>query len=264
MRRVCLVLGVLLSAGCEDGSLSDLNLFSIEDDMQLGADLAAEIAAHPNKYGEILDPIQYPDAYAHLDRVRDAILDTGEVSYANKFAWETHILHDDEVLNAFAAPGGYIYVYTGLIKYLEQEDHFAGVLGHEIAHAANRHSTEQLTTAYGLETLISIVLGEGTAGQIADLASGLATLSFSREDEAESDEFSVIYLCETDYAADGTAGFFEKLQQEGTGLEIPDFLSTHPSDDDRIAQIQALVADMGCSIEPNAQGQWDAFVASLP
>ena len=99
----------------------------------------------------LVDPIAYPDAYAHLDALRDDILASGEVAYADEFDWETHFIQDDEVLNAFAAPGGYIYVYTGLMRYLEEEDQLAGVLGHEIAHAANRHSTEQLTKQYGIE-----------------------------------------------------------------------------------------------------------------
>ncbi|MEQ1564675.1 MAG: M48 family metalloprotease [Myxococcota bacterium] len=262
MRRVYPLVGALCLAGCSEG-LPDVNIFSIEDDMQLGADLADEIASHPKQYGEILDPVEYAQAYDYLNGIRDELLDTGEVSYANRFDWETHILHDDEVLNAFAAPGGYIYVYTGLIKFLDQEDHFAGVLGHEIAHAANRHSTEQLTQAYGIETLISIVLGDGTAGQVAEIASGLATLSFSREDEAEADEYSVYYLCETLYAADGTAGFFEKLQADG-GIDIPEFLSTHPSDENRIADIEALAAELGCSLEPNPDARWQAFVNTLP
>lgn len=261
MRRVSWMVGLLGLAGCEDGL--GINIFSIEDDIALGQDLADEIASHPKQYGEILDPGEYPEAYDHLDRIRDEILASGEVAYDDRFAWETHILHDDEVLNAFAAPGGFIYVYTGLIKYLEQEDHFAGVLGHEIAHAANRHSTEQLTQAYGIGMLISVVLGDGTAADIAELAAGLATLSFSREDEAEADEYSVYYLCETDYAADGTAGFFLKLQEDG-GADIPEFLSTHPSDEHRIDDIQGLVADLGCSTAPYPDAQWQDFVRSLP
>lgn len=256
-------LPAVLLAACDEPIVQDFNLFTIQDDKELGAQLAEEIASNPDEYGEILDRAEYPEAYAHLDRFRDELLATGEVEYANAFDWETHIIHDDETLNAFAAPGGYIYVYTGIIRYLEVEDHFAGVMGHEMAHAANRHSTEQLTKAYGISTLLDLVLGKGGGGVIGDVASGLVGLEFSREDEAQADEYSVIYLCETDWAADGTAGFFEKLESEG-GYEIPEFLSTHPSSDSRIEDIKAEARARGCSTDLHPDPQWAEFQASLP
>ena len=81
--------------------------------------------------------------------------------------------------------------------------------------------------------------------------------------EAEADEYSVYYLCDTDYAANGTAGFFEKLSEEG-GVGVPEFLSTHPSPENRVEDINALAEDLGCSLEPFAGAQWTAFQDSLP
>lgn len=251
-----------LLTGCE-GGVPDVNIFTIQDDKDLGQQLADEIAANPEEYGEILDPVAYADAYAHLNGVRDSILATGKLTYADQFDWKTHILYDDSVLNAFAAPGGYIYVYTGLIRYLEQEDHFAGVMGHEMAHADQRHSTNQLSKAYGIETLLGLIFGDKDPGIIADVAAGLVSLEFSREDEAEADEYSVVYLCETAYASNGAAGFFEKLLAEGN-FEIPEFLSTHPSSDSRVADINARADELGCATDPNPNAQWNAFLASLP
>ncbi|MEQ1501313.1 MAG: M48 family metalloprotease [Myxococcota bacterium] len=255
------LLGVV--AGCEGAELPDVNIFTIQDDIDLGAQLADEIAANPQEYGELLPRNEYAEAYGHLDRIRDEILGSGEVTYADQFEWKTHLIHDDTVLNAFAAPGGYIYVYTGLIWYLEEEDQLAGVLGHEIAHADQRHSTQQLTKAYGIETLLSLIFGDDGGGVAADVASGLVSLEFSREDEAEADEFSVVYLCGTDYASNGAAGFFEKLLSEGS-VEIPEFLSTHPSSDSRVQDINAMAGDLGCSTDPNPNGQYAAFLDSLP
>lgn len=263
MRRSLVPWLGLVLVGC-DGALDGVNLFTIEDDKKLGADLAAEIESNPKEYGKILDRTEYADAYAHLDAIRDEILNTGEVEYADEFLWETHIIDDDETLNAFAAPGGYIYVYTGIIKYLDVEDHFAGVMGHEIAHAANRHSTEQLTKAYGIQTMLDFVLGKGGGGLAGEIASGLVGLEFSREDEAEADEYSVIYLCETDWAADGAAGFFEKLESEGSAYEIPEFLSTHPSSDTRIEDIHAEAEARGCDTALKRNADWQGFLDALP
>lgn len=263
MRRFTVVPLVVTLAACDDEAFGDLNLFTIEDDKELGAQLDAEIESKPGEYGTILDRAEYADAYAHLDRIRDEILATKEVDHADDFLWETHLIHDDEVLNAFAAPGGYLYVYTGLLRYLEVEDHFAGVMGHEVAHAANRHSTEQLTQAYGIQTLLEVALGKKGGGAIGDIAAGLAGLQFSRQDESEADEYSVIYLCRTDWAADGTAGFFEKLSSEG-GPEIPEFLSTHPSSETRVEDIRATAEALDCSTALHPDPQWEAFLAALP
>ncbi len=135
------------------------------------------------------------------------------LKYADKFDWKVDIIKNDSVLNAFCAPGGYICVYTGIIKFLDNEAQFAGVLGHEMAHADRRHSTDQLTKAYGIQLLLGIVLGNNQSqlAQIAaDLAAGVATLAFSRDAEYESDEYSVKYLYNTAYDARGVRGLFSQ------------------------------------------------------
>lgn len=253
-------LTLALLVGCTDGGgiIDGLNLFSVEEDIELGSQLRDEINSMPEEY-PLLDEGSYPDAYNRIYAIRDAILDTGAVEYADTFDWELYIIDDDETLNAFAAPGGYIYVYTGLIRFLEFEDELTGVMGHEIAHADQRHSTEQLTKAYGLQTLLSLLLGEDP-GLAASIAQGLVSLSFSRADESEADDYSVIYLCETDYAADGAAGFFEKLD----GASVPEFLSTHPNSDTRVEDIRAMADGLGCSTELNPDGDYEGLISSLP
>jgi predicted Zn-dependent protease len=233
----------LLAACSSDGGL---NIFSVQDDIDMGAQLAAEIEADPKTY-PLLDEGQYPDAYDHLYAIRDSILATGLVDHAEDFEWELHIIDDPKTLNAFCAPGGYIYVYTGIIAFLEHEDHLAGVMGHEMAHAAERHSTEQLTKIYGFETLASFLLGDASDDLAVKIAESLVGLQFSRDDEAQADEDSVRYLCETSYAADGAAGFFEKLLASEKEGYVPEFLSTHPSSDSRVQDIEALAQQLGCS-----------------
>ena len=253
-------LAIPILAGCtsSSGVFDGINLFTVEDDIELGAQLRDQIAASPADF-PILDEAAYPEAYEHIYEMRDEILATGEVTYADDFVWETYIIDDPDTLNAFCAPGGYIYVYTGLIEFLETEDELIGVMGHEIAHADQRHSTQQLTKAYGLATMLEMLLGE-EPGLLADLAAGLVNLNFSRADESEADDFSVEYLCETLYAADGSAGFFEKLE----GVEIPEFLSTHPSSDTRVEDIQAYAEALGCSTVPFKGGDYQEILDSLP
>lgn len=251
----------LLFACTGDGEGGGVNLFTVEDDIALGQDLRDQINNDPENF-PVLDEAEYPEAYAYLYDMRDVVLASGEVRYEDEFDWEIYIIHDDATLNAFAAPGGYMWVYTGLIRYLEVEDHLEGVLGHEMAHADRRHSTEQLSKAYGLSVLIGLVLGEDP-GLLAEVAAGLVNLSFSRSDESEADEYSVRYLCDSIYAADGAAGFFEKLLEEGGG-DIPEFLSTHPSSETRVEEIEALAIDLDCNLAYYEDAEYQAFLDMLP
>lgn len=263
MNRYVLLLPIVLMValgGCKKDGRS-FNIFTIQDDKELGLQVKNEIAANPSQY-PVLSETAYPQAYAYLRGLRDKILATGTVRYRNEFLWEVYIIEDDATLNAFCAPGGYIYVYTGLIKFLDTEDELAGVLGHEIAHADLRHSTSQLTKAYGVGTLVSVVLGDNQ-GLISDIAQNLLFLSFSRSDETSADKASVTYLCQTDLNAAGAAGFFQKLEDIG-GSSTPAFLSTHPNPDNRVVKINQEKIDQGCTGNNTNDAAYNAFKASLP
>jgi predicted Zn-dependent protease len=252
-----LLIGSAVVGGCNKDS--DFNpFFSIEDDKELGKQVSEEIASDPTTY-PVLDSSQYPEAYAHLNRITNNILNSGNVKYKDEFAWKLHLIHDDEVLNAFATPGGYIYVYTGLIKFLDNEHELAGVMGHEIAHADRRHSTDQLTKAYGVQTLIDVVLGKNE-GLVKDIAQNLLLLKFGRSAESEADEYSVIYLCPTEYMANGAAAFFEKL---GTS-NSPEFLSTHPNPETRVEDINAKYEELACEGTGKFDQRYQEFKNSLP
>jgi beta-barrel assembly-enhancing protease len=240
-----------------------VNIFTVEDDKQLGLQMKDEIAGNPADY-PLLSDSQYPEAYQHIEQVRDVILGTGLVDFETEFAWEVHIINDDSVLNAFCTPGGYIYFYTGLIRFLDDDAQFAGVMGHEMTHAAKRHSTEQMTKAYGLTMLLSVILGENPntmAQMVAELAAGVASLAFSREDEYEADEYSVKYLYETTYDARGVAGFFEKMIGQP---QPPEFLSTHPNSENRVEKIYEVWTSLGGKTGELYPTEYQAFKNSLP
>jgi beta-barrel assembly-enhancing protease len=264
MRSILILSAALLIFffnGCNKNDRS-LNLFSINDDIELGKQLEQEIASNPSEY-PLLSETAYPQAYAYIKGLRDSILNGGNVYYKDKFEWKVKIIQDDNTLNAFCAPGGYIYIYTGLIKYLDSEDELIGVLGHEMAHADRRHSTDQLTKNFGLSLLIGIVTGTTGQTQLAEIAAGLTSLAFSRKDETEADEYSVKYLCPTSYNAAGAAGFFEKIEAQG-GQNVPQFLSTHPNPDNRIQNIYQIKTNNQCSGTAIYDQRYINFKNSLP
>ena len=259
-----LILFLFLSSCKKDeDSPGTINLFTVEDDMAFAEQLKQEIENDPANY-PLLSETQYPDAYQHIRRIRDSILNTGEVGYDDRFAWEVYIIENDSVLNAFAAPGGYMYYYTGLIKFLDNEAQFAGVMAHEMAHASRRHSTNTLTKVYGIQILLGVLLGQNSNVLVdvaADLALGLGNLAFSRDHEYEADEYAVKYLYATSYDPRGIAGFFEKLD---SSPGIPEFLSTHPSPDNRLDKIYENWNELGGKEGNEYPASYANFQASLP
>ena len=214
-----------------DKENSTPNLFSLEDDLAFGLQMKDELSSNTAEY-PILSEQQYSAAYDYVDRIKNELLNSGEVSYSDVFPWEVYII-DKDVVNAFATPGGYLYFYTGLIKELENEAQFCGVMAHEMAHCARRHSTNQMTKAYGVQFLLSIILGQDPSqlAQIAsELAGGLTKLAFSRNHEYEADEYAVLYMAKGSGGQDGAelASFFDILAaMEGSASRPPVFLSTH-------------------------------------
>ena len=242
---------LLFFSSCED---NDGVIFSIQDDIRLGEQVSRQVDSTYRAQGKLLERnstnTKTQQAYQSLDRIVNRVLNSGQVKYRTEFPWTVKIIKDDNTLNAFATPGGHIYVFSGLVKYLEDEDHFAGVLAHEIAHADKRHSVKQLQRDYGIAILLSVALGNdpGTLQTIAaQLAGSLAGLRFSRDAETEADNTSVDYLAGTNhYACDGAAGFFIKMQQDAQQSNPPEFLSTHPDPGNRIQNIQQLAQQKGC------------------
>ncbi len=215
-----------------------VNLFSLNQDIQFGEIMDSTIKADPTEY-PILSESEYPEAYAYMNNMMNSILKSEKFKYADKFEWQITIINKD-VMNAFAVPGGKLYFYTGLMKYLDDGASLAGVLGHEMAHVDLRHSTRTMTDVYGFSFLVSLLVGDNSSkmAEIAgQMATGAASLKFSRNHEYDADKYSMYYLSETKYHPKGIAKFFIKLQDEGKNGSNFEFLSTHPSDQNRIDHV---------------------------
>ncbi len=234
------LIAALTSWHCK--TLKKINLFSIQDDKNLGLQVSNEIQKASDQY-PLLAERGNEQVYRYIRNITKNILNGGNVKHKDDFAWQVKIIDDPETLNAFATPGGYIYVYTGLIKFLDTEDQLAGVMGHEIAHADLRHSTRQMTSSYGVSTLLSIATGNPNPGAVQQVLAGLTSLKFSRNHETEADTYSVNYLCNTKYDAAGAAGFFKKI---AGSKAPPEFLSTHPNSAGRVKNIENKAAAKTC------------------
>jgi predicted Zn-dependent protease len=239
-----------------------LNIFSIQDDMDFGKEFDNQILTS----GEfsILNESQYPEAYSTIRGYMNTLLATGKVAYADKFNWTVRIIKDDATVNAFAVPGGYLYFYTGLIKTLENEAEFTGVMAHEMGHVAGRHTTKQLTKAYGIEMISAMLLGNNSNQWVkiaSEMASGLISLQFSRDDEYDADKHAVIYNYPTDWDARGVADFFDRMESK---TPTPVFLSTHPSDEQRVEKVKKEWANLGSKQGGYFVDKYKDFKNSLP
>lgn len=264
MKRIlfsCLTAGLLLSSCSKDGNL---NFFSIKQDLEFGASLDDEILASPGEY-PILDEASNPEAYAYMRGMLNEIIASDEIKHRSEFAWQLRIINAD-VMNAFAAPGGYLYFYTGIIKYLETGAAIAGVMAHEVAHADRRHSTETMTKVYGFQVLLNVILGKGSGQIVKDLATGAASLKFSRNHEYEADEYSVRYLSSTasQYNPLGIRVFFDQLARDGYTNDTFEFLSTHPKDENRVDNIMKIHSKIGSPQGNDMTQQHKAIVNRLP
>ncbi|MFN8155003.1 MAG: M48 family metallopeptidase [Bacteroidia bacterium] len=259
--RLLMLLGALLTLSSCTSRDGDLNFFSIEDDEGLGARFNEEMLNDPSSY-PMLDEKEYPEVYSRLNRIVQKILKSDDIYHREEFAWKVHVLQDDTMLNAFCTPGGYIYVYTGLLRYLDSEDQLAGVLGHEMAHADLRHSTEQMTKNTGLKIVLHLLFGDGSV--LGDMAGGIAGLSFSRSDETEADLQSVRYLYDTDYDPRGVARFFEKMEQKGETLGPMVFLSTHPNPENRVKRIMEEWKKLGSRKGRTFKDEYQVLKDELP
>jgi len=230
----------LLFISCgDDGSV---NIYTVEDDLALGQQLDTEIRANPDEY-----PLYNGEpASDYIQQMVAEIAQSPLIKYRQIFAYKTQIVYNDSVVNAFCAPGGFIYVYTGLMKFLDNEASLAGVLAHEIAHAERRHATKRMTEAYGLSVLLSIVLGTnpGTVEQIgANLFSGLYLMKNSRDDEYESDEYSFRYLQTSKWYPGAIKYFFDKVKQNEQSDFLSVLLRTHPLSQDRWDKIDEFLME---------------------
>jgi len=235
---IYLISVISASVSCsDDGSL---NIYSVQDDKNLGEQLDQEIKSKPDEY----PPYYQNPAANYVQDIVNNIIQSSIIKYRTIFAFKTMIIYNDSIVNAFATPGGYIYVYTGLMKFLDNEATLAGVLAHEIAHSERRHATKRMTKAYGLSVLLSIAIGNNprTVEQIAsNLFSGLYLMYNSREDEYEADEYSFKYLQGSKWYPGAIKFFFDKIKQNEQSNFLTLLLRSHPWSQDRWDKIDAML-----------------------
>jgi predicted Zn-dependent protease len=193
-----------------------------------------------------------PSATAYVQNIVNTILQSPGVKNRN-FNYKVTLINDDKTINAFSIPGGPMYVYTGLMKFVDNEATLAGIMGHEITHADERHATERMTTVYGMQIVASIALGQapGILTEVAaGLAGNLAVLKFSRDDEREGDARSFELLNTIPgkpYYPAAIRYFMIKTlnAQQSRPSDFENLLATHPPSQERLDNVDKMAKDAG-------------------
>ena len=187
-----------------------------------------------------------------MEQVGQRLVQANQLNTKTPYKFQFHLLADDQTINAFALPGGQVFITQGILKNLTTEGQLAGVLAHEIGHVVGRHSAEQVAKSnltQGLAGAATIASydpdnpGSSIAkGAIAAAIAKVINLRFGREDELESDDLAVKFVPQAGYDPHAMTQVMQMLQGQGGRSSTPEFMSTHPDPGNRIQQIEQAIA----------------------
>jgi predicted Zn-dependent protease len=257
-RIVCawVLLVSLLPSGC--GSFSAPSLPSLpslgppseDEEVRISREFRREAKKH-------FKFVNNPEVERYIDRIGQRILSAmGPQPFDYRF-----FVVDDSQLNAFAVPGGSIYMYTGLIERAKSTDEIAGVLGHEITHIKGHHMARSSgPDAISVLSLLSMVLlarsggGAQAAGAVGQAVAATRQIAYSRQLEMEADTLGVRYMAAAGYDPKGSLGFLKTLDQERAlnPVDVPAYLMTHPVSQERVANMEQILRSLGKS-EPRSE-----------
>lgn len=241
MRKLPVVVALAVLVACATNPATgkkELSLMSEAQEVQLGQQMDGEVRREMGVYSD-----------AELQRyVSDIGMRLAKASERPNLPWHFTVV-DVPAVNAFALPGGYIYITRGILPFLHDEAQLAGVLGHEIGHVTARHSAQQYTqaTTAGIGvTLLSIFVPEARPFQnITETALGVLFLKYGRDDELQADQLGVKYAASTGWDPSGVAGMLRTLSRldeaSGSRKGVPNWLTTHPAPADRVGRVQAAI-----------------------
>ncbi len=242
MKRIicgCLVAAMLSLVGCYTVPETGRSAFILPlgDEVAQGALAFTEIKGKEKTSN---DPV-FKDRVQRVGR-RIAMAVGSDLPTAE---WEFVVFDEPKTINAFALPGGKVGVYSGLINLAASDDELAIVMGHEIAHVTARHGSERMSKGVAAAVLGMAVDAYSKESKNHDLVlaaygigAGGAMLKFSRDNESEADYIGIRYAAKAGYDPRAAVTFWQKMEKEGKGGAMPAFLSTHPSHERRIADLQ--------------------------
>ncbi len=241
LMRIPVVVLILVFVSCATtgpGGQKSLILIPTSQEIAIGQSLDQQV----RQTETILDDSLWQGYISDIGQRIVAVSDRSELPF--QFA----VIESDQI-NAFAAPGGYVFFYTGLIHEMKSESELAAVMAHEISHVVARHSIKQLQSVLGVSVVLELALGESseTTQVLAGSALGIMMSGYSRSMETEADRFGTIYMTRAGWHPQGMVAMFQTLDELSGHHEMGFFemlAASHPPTNDRIAATREQIADM--------------------
>ncbi len=180
-----------------------------------------------------------PQLQKYVKTIGQKLLRTN-LAVESDYQYDFHLLYDPQVINAFALPGGQVFITEALFSKLENEDQLAGIIGHEIGHVIHRHGAERMAKmelTQGLTMAAVIGAGDASMAQMAQYVGNLVNMKYGRDQELESDEIGVVLAIQAGYDPYAMLGVMDILEAASGSNRQPEFMSTHPSPDNRREKI---------------------------
>jgi predicted Zn-dependent protease len=244
-----LIMAVLLAgfALCKYYSNSQFNEITGET-QHVSITAEQEIALGVNSYPAMVEQFGglHPDAEAQrfVKGIGQRIVQQSDAKNT-PYQYDFHLLYDPNVVNAFALPGGQVFITQALFNQLETEDQLAGVFGHEIGHVVARHGAERIAKqelTQGLTGAAVVAAGDYNTAQAAQVIAGLVNMSYGRDQELQSDDLGVRFMIQAGYDPEALVGVMQILERASGGQRQPEFMSTHPSPENRVQRIREAIA----------------------
>ncbi len=259
--RVRLILALLIAAGSYFSYLMKSQVNPVTGEKQhisltAEQEIALGLQSAPEMINQMGGESQNAQLVAYVTAIGNKLVQSTEARTA-PYRFQFHVLADPQTINAFALPGGQVFITEGLIARLTRDNpkqfeaEIAGVLGHEIGHVIGRHSAEHMAKQGMLQGLVSagsIAMsdGSGAGSQLAGFVGNMINLKYGRNDELEADHFGVKYTCETGYDPHAMINVMEILKQASGGQRQSEFMSTHPAPENRIVKIKEAIKETQC------------------
>jgi len=209
-------------------------------EISLGLQAVPEMMA---EYGGELNDARLQEL---VDQVGFRVVQNSEAQ-ATEWPFEFTLLADPETVNAFALPGGQVFITYALFQRLQTEGQLAGVLAHEAGHVIARHGAQRIAQSeltQGLTGAVAVASGDARAAQVAAMVAQLVNLRYGREDELQSDELGVRFMAEAGYDPRALISVMQILAESSQGAAPPEFFSTHPNPENRTQRIQAEINEL--------------------
>lgn len=261
MKKIILVpILLVLLLGCATtgpGGKKSLILIPTESEVEIGKEVAADV----EKTEKVLNNATVQNYVNNVGQKIVKVCDRRDIKYSFK------VLENKEI-NAFACPGGFIYIYTGLLKEFNNEAQLSAVLAHEVGHVVARHSIKRLQAVYGYAIVMEVTLGPkmgATARKMVDAAAGLILQGYGRENEFEADNYGILYSKKAGYNPKGMIQVFQKFKaMEGSPPNaFEQLLASHPPASDRIANGNKQISKIGGTDLPYYETEYAAIKSQL-